>query len=198
MESAYNGVHVLDDVNFEVHRIELDGAISVDYSVYSVNGSAKRVKIKLYDRPHEDFYAAYENIKECFRQMFGLPLADKETGEELKVSLKKIVFVSKADYGKGMKITAEVSGISKHSSPMKFTTLPFYETEMARVDTGKETIGGCKIYEYIQKLSGFQLLAMRRIQEEAFWYAFCGKKEQPTLEEAAVEAGYMLEGKNND
>lgn len=185
-----------DIVDYHVYKVEISGGITVDYSIQQLNGRERRMRVKLYEKAHEDFYKAYEAVKECFYQMFGLPLVDAETGEKLEVALRKVTFVSKTDYGQGMKITAEVKGIMKHSVPMKFTTLPYYETALARFSTGELTECGSEIYCHVQQLTGFQLAAMQRFQQEAFYYAQYGKKEQPTLEEAAE--GYFLEQGSNE
>lgn len=185
-----------DIIDYHVSKVEISGSITVDYTVQQLNGSERRMRVKLYERADEDFRKAYEAVKECFCQMFGLPLADAETGAKLEAAVTRVTFVSNAKYGRGMKITAVVTGIMKHGSPMTFTTLPYYETAIDRIPTGELTVCGSEVYCPVQQLTGFQLAAMQKFQQEAFAYAHYGKKEQPTLEEAAK--GYFLEQGNNE
>lgn len=170
--------------DYRVYSIKIDGAITIDYSFKKFNEySGKAVKIKLYDKPHEDFYKALDGIKECFYQMIGFPMAEAETGQKLNVIVDKVTFVDSAKNGEGMKITASVYGIEQHDKPTVLTTLPFYHTGLREISAIE--INGCRIARYTQQLSSAQIDAMNRMKKEAFLFAYYGKKLQPTLEEAA-------------
>ncbi len=172
-----------------VHSIAFNGAITVDYSYCKLNGKNSRLKIKLLERPHQDFTREYGNIKECFEQMIGFPIVDKLTGAKLDIIPTKVTFVESKNNGRGMKITAQIFGIEQHEKPTTLTTLPFYEIGLSVIDT--ITINGKEINRYRQQLNSFQILTMNNIKREAFEFAKYGKKEQPTLEEAA---GLLAEG----
>ena len=170
--------------NFIVHSIKCGSAISVNYSVIGLNTTEKHYSVTSYDRPHEDFYHAIRLIKECFSSMIGFPLADAETGRKLQIEIRKVVFVVSKNNGDGMRITAEITGIEEHSKPTILSTLPYYERGLQEVNTGQYTIDGCEVHVFTQQLSDRGLYAMRKLQQEAYNFAHCGKKEQPTIDEA--------------
>lgn len=170
--------------NFMVYRVKLSGAVTVDYSTFNVNSTEKHYSVQSYDRPHEDFYYAVSLIKECFQSMIGFPLADAQTGKKLHVEIRKVTFMSSKNNGDGMRITAEITGIEEHSKPTTLSTLPYFERGLQEVNTGQYTIDGCEVHVFTQQLSDSGLYAMRKLQQEAYNFAHCGKKEQPTIDEA--------------
>lgn len=182
-------------VDYKVSNIKISGSITVDYTILLSNGMEKKLRVSSLETAHEDFYKALIDIKECFYQMIGFPIADAVTGEKLQVYVRKITFVNKTNCGRGMKITAAVDGIANHSDLTVLTTLPFYEK-----GTGITTIvtkDGTKDIFY-QQLTQFQFDAMENMAKEAFAFAHYNKKEQPTLEEAAegyfAEQGSLIDG----
>ena len=170
--------------NFMVQRVKISGAITVDYNTFYLNSTEKHYSVQSYDRPHEDFYYAVSLIKECFRSMIGFPLTDAQTGQKLNVQIKRVSFINSKNNGEGMRITAEITGIEEHSKPTVLSTLPYYERGLQEINTGQYTIDGCEVHVFTQQLSDRGLYAMRKLQQEAYNFAHCGKKEQPTIDEA--------------
>lgn len=110
-------------VDYKVSNIKISGSITVDYTILLSNGMEKRLRVSSLETAHEDFYKALIDIKECFYQMIGFPIADAVTGEKLQVYVRKITFVNKTNCGRGMKITAAVDGIANHSDLTVLTYL---------------------------------------------------------------------------
>lgn len=174
---------------YEVHGAKYDGALTIDYRFTPLNSpKERRQRVKLLEVPHEDLRKAWQAMKEVFADMWGMPLVDAATGEKLEYYIRSIKFVSSAKYGDGLKITAAARGLERVSGDMMLTTETFYRT--APMTTSVETPEGRRRI-LIEGLTPEQAAKMDTLKTELFAYAHMGKKEQPTLEEAAqfIEGG---------
>lgn len=174
---------------YEVHSVKYDGALTIDYRFTPLNNpKERRQRVKMLEVPHEDLRRAWQAMKEVFADMWGMPLVDASTGEKLEFYIRSIKFVYKEKYGDGLKITAAVRGLERVEHDMMLTTETFYRT--APRTTSVETAQGRKRI-LVEGLTPEQAAKMDALKMELFAYAHMGKKEQPTLEEAAqfIEGG---------
>lgn len=174
---------------YEVYSVKYDGALTIDYKFTPLNSAKeRRMRVKMFEVPHEDLRKAWQAMKEVFAEMWGMPLVDISTGEKLHYYIRSVKFVYKEKYGDGVKITAAVRGLERLSGEKLLTTETFYETapQVTSVETPE---GRRKIL--IEGLTAEHAARVEKLKEELFAYAHMGKKEQPTLEEAAqfIEGG---------
>lgn len=173
---------------FNVYSIKFDGALTIDYKYSPLNGNEKRLRIKTTERPHEDWLKAWYAMKELFADLWGMPLVDAVTGEKLEWYIKNVKFLNKDKYGQGVKLTAAVRGIDNIADEIVLATQGFYETAQ-EVKFVQTEIGKCEVR--VQELTPRQLEKLETLKRETFEFIHMGKKEQPTLEEAAkfIEGG---------
>ncbi len=178
-----------DYYEYNVYSAKYDGALTIDYRFIPLNSpKERRQRVKMMEVPHEDLRKAWQGMKEVFADMWGMPLVDASTGEKLEYYIRSIKFVNSAKYGDGLKITAAERGLERIANDMTLTTVTFYRT--APMTTSVETPEGRRRI-LIEGLTPEQAAKMDALKMELFAYAHMGKKQQPTLEEAAqfIEGG---------
>ena len=169
-----------DFYEYEVYSIKFDGAITVDYKYSPLNGKERRQKAKTTERPHDDWIKAWYNMKELFADLWGMPLVDAVTGAKLEWNIRSVKFLFKEKTGSGVKITASAEGVENIEDEIILTTQSFWEM-------APKVFCGVRM----QELTTEQLAKVTQLKKETFEFIHMGKKQQPTLEEAAqfIEGG---------
>lgn len=161
--------------NYNVYSVSWDtGMIAVDYSVTTKDLHSERCRIVRSEVPHEDFVKAYKAMEQLARTFIEIPLKDPQV---LGLTVKKVNFLSSAKLGSGVRISVEVL-VPNSIEELKITTPRYWESFYGDPAGG----GRPGPNEMLQQ----EKKAVDLLKKEAFKYAYMGKRQQPTLEEAAA------------
>ena len=167
---------------YEVYSIgRKDGQITIDYAVFPEGAASERCKVTRSDIPHPDF-------TEIFLKFIDIAIDHAEIGTKSEIIISKITFLSTKNFGKGIKIAFEIDSLNKSVDNLKIVTPGYYELPKA-IDTdenGNE--------QEFNKLSPTEAYKIKKLKEEAFAYAYHGKRQQVTLQEAAKEYEDSING----
>lgn len=158
-----------------------DMQIGVSYNVYPYKGASEEATIYRADKPHEDFREAFRPIADIAKEWLEMDLINA-AGEDLHMSIVKIKYVQSEKCGSGVKITCSVSGLKYSDGSIKLETPTYY-----RGGRGEGTDQHGVKYNK-QQLTNNQYSIFKKLANEAFKYAYYGKREQPTVTEAAQAA----------
>lgn len=179
---------IIDDINddkvrsFEVYCIKIDEKsqkTTVSYGVNYSNGRTRRQSTSLYDKPHGDFTRWLVAMQVMAKSMIELPIQNKD-GEVVILNIRSIIFLDSNKYGYGVKFKIAITGLTDSvdpviiDSPKYFAIAPHYKS----IPYTKATVP-------MQELSWEDKQQLICIAREAIYFAFYGKREQPTLDEAA-------------
>lgn len=160
------------------------GVIKIRYSVSPTGAAPEENIISRGDRPHEDFRNAWHKLPGIVRRMLELPLENAD-GQELKIQIVKVNFPEHNDFGEGLQLVVLLHGFSTFKKPLQVTTHKYYRhaPEYLELPSGQNV--PC------QELLPDEIKTMLELKQEAFAYAYYGKREQPTVDEAqtAYERG---------
>lgn len=159
------------------------GCTKIRYSVRPVDAEPEESIISRADTPHEDFRRLWAKLPAVAARMLEFPLSNAD-GKNLVLRVTKVNFLEHKDYGYGMQLIVLVDGLANCSVPLQIVTHKFYCNPVEFRDKGKKKIP-------LQSLESDEKMLMEALKQEAFEYAYHGKRQQPTLDEAqdAYERG---------
>jgi len=158
-----------------------DMQIGVSYNVYPYKGAPEEATIYRADKPHEDFREAVRPIADIAKKWLEMDLINAAR-KDLHMSIVKIKYVESSKHGSGVKLTCSVSGLKYSDESIKLGTPTYY---LGGCGSGTDQHG----LEYTkQQLTDNQYSIFKKLADEAFKYAYYGKREQPTVTEAAQAA----------
>lgn len=167
-----------------------NGQIGVSYYVSPYSGNSEEATVYRCDKPHEDFMEAFAPIPEIAKEWLELNLINAD-GDKLLFRVDKIKFIESTKKGFGVKMMCHAYDLKYSDEAIKLSTPTYYSygNGNGTDKTGKKYVK--------QLLSDDEHLKFKRLAEEAFKYAYWGKREQPTAEEAAEaerSGGFLDEG----
>ena len=184
-------MYKLDEIAIKkVYQIDVSGnQIGVTYYVMPIVGATEEGNLYCTDKPHQDFYEAAKPVLDIAKKWLEIPLLTTE-GQELKLNVDKIKFTDSKKFGRGVTIKCRLWGLKYSNDSLRLQT-PTYYVEGKGTGQDKESA-----WE-MQKMTKRESEVFDRLTEEAFAFAYYGKREQPTVAEAqdAYEnGGYPDEG----
>ena len=151
----------------KVYQIDVSGnQIGVTYYVMPIEGATEEGNLYRTDKPHQDFYEAAKPVP-----------AIATEGQELKLNVDKIKFVDSKKFGRGVTIKCRLWNMKYSEDSLRLQTPTYYEE-------GKGTRQDKDSAWEVQKMTKKESEVFDRLAEEAFAYAYYGKREQPTAAEA--------------
>ena len=162
------------EVKFVVRK---GGNTKVRYTVKPADAEPEESIVSRADVLHEDFRKLWAYLPTVARRMLEFP-AENEDGRPLHMWITKVNFVSHKDFGDGMQLVVLMDGFKNSSEPLMVVTRKFYT---APVDYRRDS-NGKQIP--LQMLLPNEVRLMESLKQEAFYYAYCCKREQPTIDEA--------------
>lgn len=168
----------------QVYQIDVSGSqIGVSYYVMPFEGATEEGNLYRTDKPHQDFFEAAKPVLAIAKKWLEIPMETTE-GKELKLKVDKIKFVESKKFGHGVKIKCRLCDLKYSDENISLQT-PTYYTDGTGMGMDEN-----HAYEK-QKMTKAESNTFYRLAEEAFAYAYYGKREQPTVGEAqdAYEAG---------
>lgn len=169
---------------FDVKYIARSGGCTkIRYSVRPVDAEPEESIISRADVPHEDFRHLWAKLPAVAARFLEFPLTNAD-GKNLELTVTKVNFLEHKDFGYGMQLVAFVRGLANCSVPLQIVTHKFYCNPVDFRNEGKKKIP-------LQLLELNEKMLMEALKQEAFEYAYHGKRQQPTLDEAqnAYERG---------
>ena len=152
------------------------GTCCVDYQVTPEDGSPERNKVRKSDKLHGDFESLLCRIRNMAAEMLEIGLTNVD-GSSLNIDIESIVFLE-----------VELSGLANSYDDIFITTPAYYALgKYPRQAYDDEEIDEDGIIR-MQQLSVEQVALIKQLKDEAFKFAYYGKKLQPTVEEAAEAA----------
>lgn len=168
-----------------------NGLWTVDYSVTPADGPVERCKITRGDRPHPDFIAAFKPFLVMARRFVELELVNLSKAP-MELAVKNIKFGYHTKYGLSIRMAVECGPLSYSADNIKLITPTFYEI---RKGTNVVSFPDRTSVEYaLNELTKDEMEQIASLKEESFLYAYAAKREQVTLEEAAIEYARELNG----
>nr|DAL11029.1 MAG TPA_asm: hypothetical protein [Caudoviricetes sp.] len=164
--------------HYEVKSVEYNGGLIVNYEVIPAGASAETCIVSRTDKPHEDFIKLWLEVHKVATKMLEFPLENAE-GTSMRLQVVKIKFLKSSKYGDGIQLVVQLWGLLYSLLPLRITTHKYYQMGVDRNHDAQGT------YFETQKLSSQEMALFDDIEKEAFAYAYYGKREQPTLDEAA-------------
>ena len=158
-----------------------DMQVGVSYDVIPYEGAPEEATIYRADKPHEDFREAAQSVMGIAKKWLEMDLVNA-VRKELRLRIIKIKYVDSAKHGVGVKLTCSVSGLKYSDESIKLETPTYYLG-----GNGNGIDEQNNIYTK-QELTDDQYSIFKRLADEAFKYAYYGKREQPTVVEAALAA----------
>lgn len=171
--------------NYEVKFIVRKGGnTKVRYTVQPSDAEPEENIISRSDNPHQDFLKLWALLPNVARRMLEFPL-ENEDCKELHVWVTKVNFVFHKDFGEGMQLVVLIDGFKNFAEPLMVVTRKFY---VSPIDYYRDEL---QRQVPLQMLLPDEVKLMHSLAQEAFYYAYYCKREQPTVEEAqrAYESG---------
>lgn len=170
--------------NYDVKYILSKGSCTqIRYTVCPADAEPEENIVSRADKPHEDFRKLWALLPGVAARLLEFPLQNAD-GLNIVLRITKVNFLESTKYGYGMQLVVLLEGMALCSTPLQIVTQKFY-----CIDTGKRRQGDKQIPQ--QLLLPNEQALMKKLKEEAFKYAYCGKRQQPTIDEAqrAYERG---------
>lgn len=188
-------MYKLDEIAIKkVYQIDVSGnQIGVSYYVMPIVGATEEGNLYRTDKPHQDFYEAAKPVPGIAEKWLEIPLQTTE-GQELKLSVDKIKFTDSKKFGRGVTIKCRLWNLKYSNDSLRLQTPTYYEEGKG---TGQDKDSAWEV----QKMTKKESEVFERLAEEAFAFAYYGKREQPTVAEAqdAYEnGGYPDEGDGDE
>lgn len=168
-----------DCENYSVYTISFNnGNLTVDYAITPVDSPPECCVVSRSDKPHSDFMQLWHQLNPIAKRFLEFPLLNEDR-KDLHVQVVKVKYINSKKFGEGYQLTVHLWNLIHSLVPLKVITHKFYALG---VDINHRSDG--------TGLTTQQVLDTERhifdeLAHEAFAYAYYGKREQPTLDEAA-------------
>lgn len=174
--------------NYDVKYIlSKGGCTQIRYTVCPADAEPEENIVSRADKPHEDFRKLWTLLPGVAARFLEFPLQNAD-GQNIILRVTKVNFLDSTKYGYGMQLVVLLEGMALCPTPLQIVTQKFYCTETLIRQQGEKKIP-------MQLLLPNEKALMKSLKEEAFKYAYCGKRQQPTIDEAqrAYERGGYLD-----
>lgn len=168
-----------DCENYTVYAIGVNnGKLTVDYAITPVDNPPECCVVSRSDKPHSDFRQLWHQLTPIAKRFLEFPLKN-EDGNDLHIQVVKVKYISSNKYGEGYQLTVHLWNLIHSLVPLRVTTHKFYAEG---VDVNHHDDGTGLM---TQQVLDPERKIFDQLAREAFAYAYYGKREQPTLDEAA-------------
>lgn len=168
-----------DCENYSVYTISFNnGNLTVDYAITPVDNPPECCVVSRSDKPHSDFMQLWHQLDPIAKRFLEFPLQN-EDGKDLHVQVVKVKYVNNKKFGEGYQLTVHLWNLVHSRVPLRVTTHKFYAEG---VDVSHHADGTGLM---TQQVLATERQIFDKLAREAFAYAYYGKREQPTLDEAA-------------
>ena len=165
--------------NFSVYTIGFNnGNLTVDYAITPVDNPPECCVVSRSDKPHSDFMQLWHQLDPIAKRFLEFPLQN-EDGKDLHVQVVKVKYVNNKKFGEGYQLTVHLWNLVHSRVPLRVITHKFYAEG---VDVSHHADGTGLM---TQQVLATERQIFDKLAREAFAYAYYGKREQPTLDEAA-------------
>ena len=168
-----------DCENYSVYTISFNnGNLTVDYAITPVDNPPECCVVSRSDKPHSDFMQLWHQLDPIAKRFLEFPLQN-EDGKDLHVQVVKVKYVNNKKFGEGYQLTVHLWNLVHSRVPLRVITHKFYAEG---VDVSHHADGTGLM---TQQVLATERQIFDKLAREAFAYAYYGKREQPTLDEAA-------------
>ncbi len=175
--------------NYSIFAIGYNnGTVSISYEIRPIDAPSEQCIVNRSDKPHKDFIVLWQQLVQIAKRFLEFPLLNA-AGEPLQIQIVKVKYIDSNKYGEGYQLTVNLWNLCYANLPLRLTTHKFYQKGVD-VKTGYDG-------EYLtQMIEPTEKALFDKLAKEAFAYAYYGKREQPTLDEAM--AAEQNDGKFKD
>lgn len=168
-----------DCENYSVYTISFNnGNLTVDYTITPVDSPPECCVVSRSDKPHSDFMQLWHQLAPIAKRFLEFPLLNEDR-KDLHVQVVKVKYINSKKFGEGYQLTVHLWNLVHSLVPLRVTTHKFYAEG---VDVNHHADGTGLM---TQQVLATERQIFDKLASEAFAYAYYGKREQPTLDEAA-------------